>query len=380
VENPFVYGKVARGESFADREAEIRELMADIASSQNVILFSPRRYGKTSLILEVLDRVKKEGLLSVYLDLFKVTSEETFIAAYAKEVARLYRGGIRSMLRKVKELLPRLVPKVVVKGEEIGIEMEFEFDPRGEKTPLLDDLFEAVATISSQQGKSAVVVFDEFQEIVNWDEDNQVERQMRAHFQLHQSISYIFMGSKRHLMQELFQNKNRPFYRFGKHFPLGKIPKDKFAKFIQGRFRETGFQTAPEASDEILKITEDHPYYTQLLCHILWSHKREERTITKEDVSQAVQEVFLREAHAFHDLWDMLPLKARQLLVALAKEESSQVRLYSNDFLRRHNLGSASSVQRTVSRLQEEEILEKIDGEYQYTDVFFKRWIREEFA
>jgi hypothetical protein len=164
MENPFVYGKVARGESFADREAEIAELMADIASSQNVILFSPRRYGKTSLILEVLDCVRGEGLLTVYLDLFKVTSEEAFIAAYAKEIARLQSGGVRAILRKVKALLPRLVPKVVVKGET-GVEVEFEFDPRGERAPLLDDLFEAVATVSSQQGTRAVVVFDEFQEI-----------------------------------------------------------------------------------------------------------------------------------------------------------------------------------------------------------------------
>ena len=89
MENPFVYGKVVRGNYFADREAEIAELTNDIASGQNVIVFSPRRYGKTSLILEVLDRVKAEGLLTFYIDLFKVTSQETFIAAYAKEVARL---------------------------------------------------------------------------------------------------------------------------------------------------------------------------------------------------------------------------------------------------------------------------------------------------
>jgi len=107
VENPFVYGKVVRGKYFADREAEIAELVNDIASSQNVIVFSPRRYGKTSLILEVLDRVKAEGTLTFYLDLFKVTSQETFIAASAKEVARLHGGRIQNMLKKIRDLLPR---------------------------------------------------------------------------------------------------------------------------------------------------------------------------------------------------------------------------------------------------------------------------------
>jgi len=152
MENPFVYGKVVRGKYFADREAEIAELKNDIASSQNVIVFSPRRYGKTSLILEVLDRVKAEGLLTCYIDLFKVTSQETFIAAYAREVARLQGGRIQTMLKKIRDLLPRLVPKVVMKGEKVDLEVEFEFDPRADKGPLFDNLFEAVATMSLQTG------------------------------------------------------------------------------------------------------------------------------------------------------------------------------------------------------------------------------------
>jgi hypothetical protein len=377
MENPFVYGKVVRGKYFADREAEIDELKNDIASSQNVIVFSPRRYGKTSLILEVLDRVKDEGLLTCYIDLFKVTSQETFIAAYAREVARLQGGRIQTMLKKIRDLLPRLVPKVVMKGEKVDLEVEFEFDPRADKGPLFDDLFEAVATMSLQMGKRAVVVFDEFQEITGWDVKGQIERQMRTHFQMHESVSYIFMGSKRHLMQELFRNKNRPFYRFGKHFPLGKIPKDEFAEFIQRHFEETGYQTDPDAIREILHVADDHPYYTQLLCHILWDRKRLEKVIAKEDIYLAVQEVFMREAHAFHDIWDMLPLKSRQLLVALAKEENPQVQLFSSNFLQKHNLGSASSVQRAIARLLEEEVLEKTDGGYQFTDIFFKRWLRE---
>ena len=377
MENPFVYGKVVRGKYFADREAEIAELRNDIASSQNVIVFSPRRYGKTSLILEVLDRVKAEGLPTCYIDLFKVTSQETFIAAYAREVARLQGGRIQTMLKKIRDLLPRLVPKVVMKGEKVDLEVEFEFDPRADKGPLFDDLFEAVATMSLQTGKKAVVVFDEFQEITGWDVKGQIERQMRTHFQMHESVSYIFMGSKRHLMQELFRNKNRPFYRFGKHFPLGKIPKDEFAVFIQRHFEEMGYQTDLDAIREILHVADDHPYYTQLLCHILWDRKRQDKVIAKEDIYLAVQEVFMREAHAFHDIWDMLPLKSRQLLVALAKEDSPQVRPFSSGFLQKHNLGSASSVQRAITRLLEEEVLEKTNGGYQFTDVFFKRWLRQ---
>ena len=162
-----------------------------------------------------------------------------------------------------------------MRSEKVGVEVEFEFDPRGEKAPLLDDLFEAVATLSTEQNKKAVVVFDEFQEIENWDENGKEERQMRAHFQLHQTVSYIFMGSKRHLMEEIFRNKNRPFYWFGKHFPLEKISRNEFASFIQERFANTGLQITAPVVSEILDVTEDHPYYTQLLCHILWERTRD---------------------------------------------------------------------------------------------------------
>jgi hypothetical protein len=186
------------------------------------------------------------------------------------------------------------------------------------------------------------------------------------------------MGSKRHLMQELFQSKNRPFYRFGKHFPLGKIPRNEFAAFIHKQFGRTGTEITAPFVEEILNVTEEHPYYTQLLCHILWDSTRETRAVTEDDIRQALQQIFLREEHAFHDLWDMLSVKARSVLIALAKEDNPQLQLYSNQFLRRYNLGSASSVQRAVSRLITDEILEKIEGNYHYTDVFFKQWIRRE--
>jgi len=380
MENPFVYGKIVRGEAFADRDAEIDELTRDIATSQNVILFSPRRYGKSSLILEVLDRVGNEGVLSLYLDLFKVISEEGFISAYAREVARLQTGGMQSVLRTLRELLPRLVPKVALRDERSGLSIEFEFDPRGVRAPLLDDLFEAVARVAAKAGRRAVVALDEFQEITTWDKEGAVERQMRTHFQLHDNVSYVFMGSKRHLMEEIFRNRNRPFYRFGKHFPLEKIPRDAFGRFIRERFGKGGIVASDPAIASILDVTEDHPYYTQLLCHILWNRAGEMKSLTSDDVDRAVEEVFSREAHAFHDQWDGLPLGARQVLAALAKEEGDQLQLYSSDFLQKHNLGSASSVQRAVSRLIAEEVLERHGGEYLFNDVFFKRWIVREFA
>jgi len=211
-------------------------------------------------------------------------------------------------------------------------------------------------------------------------EEERVQRQMRAHFQHHPEVAYLFMGSKRHLMQDIFRNKNRPFYRFGKHFPLGKIPEAEFTAFIEARFKSTGFQVQEGTPHRILEVTENHPYYTQLLCHVLWDRLQDERVVTVDHVALGVEEVFSREAHAFHDMWDALTLKARQLLVALAREESPRVEIYSSRFRQKHNLGPASSVQRALERLLAGEILERMNGAYEFTDVFFKRWLRREFT
>lgn len=371
MENPFIYGEAVRGEHFADREEEIRELVDDLSRGQNVIVLSPRRFGKTSLILEVLDRLDAQGLLTVYVDLYPVTSQDRFIAVFAKAIAKAYTDRIETVFREVKRILPRLIPRIVIKDENIP-EIEFSYDRSEDKTPLIDDLLQTVNAVAEKQKRRAVVVFDEFQEIANWD-DGEVERQMRTHFQMHRDVAYVFMGSKQHLMTELFRNRNRPFYRFGKHFPLGKIPEEKFATFILDKFRAGGFDIAPDAVERILKRTEAHPYYTELLCSILWDRHTATKHIAPEDVDRDVDEVIKREAHAYHELWDRLTSRSRQLLEALTVDPSPQI--YSREFLTRHNLGSPSAIQRAVKHLEAEEIIERENAGYMFTDIFFRLWI-----
>lgn len=371
MENPFVYGEAVRGEYFADREEEIRELVHDLSRGQNVIVLSPRRFGKTSLILEVLDRLTIQGMITVYVDLYPITSKDRFIATFAKAIAKAYTAKIEQVFREVKRILPKLIPKIVIKDENIP-EIEFGYDRSEDKTPLIDDLLETVHALSQKQKKRAAVVFDEFQEIVNWD-DGEVERQMRSHFQMHRDVAYVFMGSKRHLMTELFRNRNRPFYRFGKHFPLSKIPEDKFAAFISDKFKAGGFDITPDAVGTILKRTEAHPYYTELLCSILWDRHTVDKRIEPEDVDRGVEEVVKREAHAYHELWDRLTPRSKQLLEALAVDPSPQI--YSKEFLTRHSLESPSVIQRAAKSLERAEIIERENAGYMFTDIFFKLWI-----
>lgn len=373
MENPFRYGEVVGGEYFADREDEVDGLVRDLSRGQNVILFSPRRYGKTSLIFKVMEILQGKGVVCIYIDLYRVTSLEKFITVYAKAIGSSLSGKVRELSRKLSALLPRLISKVVLKGGDF-IEFEFSFDRVGDKEPILDDLLEAAQRYSSKYKKKVTVIFDEFQEIALWDK-GELERELRSHFQLHPDVAYVFMCSKKHLMLDIFANKNRSFYRFGKHIPLGKIPSQEFSLFIKRWFEKGGYRILPEAIDLILQSTENHPYFTQLFCNILWDKEAESKKITPLEVKNSLWKILKRESHAYNEIWDRLSIKSRKLLEALTVE--SQARLYSADFINRYNLGAISTLRGVVNRLENSEIIEKENNSYIFTDIFFKNWIKE---
>jgi len=165
LKNPFVYGETVSGDNFCDRAREMKELIADIKNGQNVIIFSPRRYGKTSLIKQALRKAKAQGILTFYIDLYPAINKGKFIEIYAGAISSGIPGGARQVVKKIKEYLPRIIPKVVM--DDQAFHLEFEFDRVGSISPNIDGLLCAVNKEADRQNKSAVVVFDEFQEIAN---------------------------------------------------------------------------------------------------------------------------------------------------------------------------------------------------------------------
>lgn len=372
MKNPFVYGGEVSGNAFCNREREIQELIRDIQQGENIIIFSPRRYGKTSLIKRVLEIADQMDILTVYIDLYPATTKQKFVEIYARALAKSIKGKIETVYETLRGLLPRLVPKVILKGDE-GPDFEFSYDKTADTLPLLDDLLVAVRKQAEKKGQKGLVVFDEFQEIANY-EDDEIERKMRSIFQTHREISYVFMGSKKHLIFDLFSNPNRPFYKSGKHFPLGKIEKEVLVDFVSSKFREGKIEIAREMVSEIVDLCEAHPYYVQFLSHILWEEGEERAKIGREKLDTALQNLLKRESGSYVTLWDTLSQKQRQVMSALSQEEKAKV--FSSKFLQRYNLGAASSLQKTLKSLMEKDLIEKEDGFYVVADVFFKRWIR----
>ena len=373
MKNPFIYGKEVQGTSFCNRKLEIKELLNDINNGQNVLIYSPRRFGKTSLIKEVLRLAKKKGVLTVYVDLYPAFSKQKFIEIYAKSISKSFQGKIDQIYTALKNILPRMIPKVIIK-EDGYQDFEFDFDKSASVAPILDDLLMAIKKRADKLKKQAVVVFDEFQEINKYD-DNEIEDKMRSFFQSHNNVSYIFMGSKKHIMQEIFFNPNRPFYKSVKHFPLDKIKKEEFLKFLTDKMTLSGIAVAVEHLENVLKITDCHPYYTQLLANILWEEIKDKKKLDSSDVSVALDKLINRESAVYITLFDYLNLNQKKLLQALSLENGYQ-EVFSEYFLLKYNLRIPSIVQKAIKVLLEREIIYKENGKYLIFDLFFQEWIK----
>jgi len=375
-ENPFVFGTVVRKEEFTDRKNEVIELVSDLSSKTNLIIFSPRRYGKTSLIFRVIEKLQKKNIVVAYIDMYPASTKEKFAEIFATAIAKAKASKFEETLQAIKDLIPPIKLTVRPEGTEDiqgGIEIEFT---KGKKdvNASLAKLFDLPEIIAKKKKKKLVVVFDEFQEISNLDGE-ELEKTLRSKIQFHKNVSYVFMGSQRSLLDKIFSDKNRPLYRAGKPFNLGKIPKNEFSKFIIKKFNQSKIKISKPITAKILDSTESHPYYTQQLCHEIWNicKTNNKKTITDEIITSAMEQVMKNQNHAYSSIWDPLVSKQRGLLVGMATTENPKI--YSSEFVSKFGLASASATQRSAQSLEERGILEKEGNDFIIADIFFKKWI-----
>lgn len=369
IDNPFIFGEKVGNETFCNRKAEIKELLRDIEDSQNLIIFSPRRYGKTSLVQVALSLAEKKGFVCIYNDLYSALTEADFARLLARAVAGSIRGPVEKVISWFKENLLNLRPRIVMEDDG-SAGFTFSVENNTTAIPDIEDMLTAVHKYLARTKKKGVIVFDEFQQIGQFPTD-MLERRLRTIIQGHRNICYIFMGSKKHLIHDIFSNPNRPFYRSAKHFPLEKISREDFAKFIHERFAATGRKIDNEIVENILNTSECHPYYTQFISHAVWE-KADGRGLV--NFSDIMATVLARETSAFQNTWDMITTAQKQALVALANKRGGD-KIFSSEYLSMFGLSSASTFQKALKNLYEKDLLTKDNGTWEIQDVLFKLWI-----
>jgi hypothetical protein len=373
--NPFQYGALALDEAFTDREGELAELGADIRSGQDVVLFAPRRYGKSSLIWRVVQRLVKRGVLVGQIDLMSTPTREKF----ADRLAETIHDEMASRLFKAKERLAvfsglRLTPTITVNPNDGSI--SFSFDARAAPEDLdatLDELLRLPGQIAAERGKRVALVFDEFQEVVEIDPG--LPKLMRSAFQEQPEVSHVYLGSKRHMMERIFSDANEPFWRSAKQMELGVIAPEAFRPWVAERFEQTGRHVSDEALARAFEITGGHPYATQELFYFLWGNTGARTTAGPEQLEQALESTLRSENAHFGLLWDRLAAAQRVVLMALADDQPGHP--LSADYQRRHSLPATPTVQTALNALVRLELVTRAGrGEYTIAEPFLAEWLR----
>lgn len=374
--NPFRYGDVVTGKHFCNRTTEITELQESIKSGQNILIYSERRMGKTSLLKEVLQDLREEGMNCAYVDLWPTDDRLTFARALGQAVANELRGPLERILKTLKNWFQsfRISSSVNREGEP-----SFSFDFRGDPEDLsIKEIMEVPAKLSESLDQKVVVVFDEIQEIMNYDSDF-VERKLRSVIQHHTDVAYVFLGSRRHVVQEMFMDRSSPFYQSTKKITLGTIAVQDWIPFIRKRFQSGDRSISESKVERLCELTEGHPRYTQHLCEALWNVSQSGQEITDELINKARKRAIYEDSYAYSVIMENLTNNQKRLLVGIA-EQGPQVSIYSKEFMNQYRLNGHSSVQVAVKALKKKDLVDQDEEGFLILDRFLKEWITEEFV
>jgi len=306
------------------------------------------------------------------------TSETDFVEKLVEKTVVPAYGKAEHVANFLKSAFSGIAPEITI--DTAG---KMRISLRKAKVPTQEDMvlsqvLEAPEKLAKAKGKRLIVVFDEFQEIEKLDGDR-LERLMRTSFQHHKLTTYVFMGSKQHILEQIFGDRNRPFYKFAKPFPLGKIPIAEFKEFILERFGKTGIAATSFIVDLILNFTGGHPYFTQQLCHETWNLVCEKNSVEATDIKRAISNILEIHNDLFFRIWDSATLSQRKFLLALSLE-GTVTQPYSIPFIQKYGLLSPSHVGRVVNQLLKDGTIEKTDKGYNITDIFFCEWIRTKMS
>jgi len=227
--------------------------------------------------------------------------------------------------------------------------------------------------ISHKLGRRVVVVFDEFQQIEAY-EDRLVERTLRSAIQMQNNVAYLFLGSRKHLIEQMFADRNRPLYRSAGHYPLEPISVQHWVPFIEQRFMDTEKMISPSLIEALCEQTDGHPFYTQHLAHAVWERTPLGEAAQPSTLDEALAILLKREGYAFATRWETLTRNQQRFLRGLATSPPGTPP-FSSDFVLAHGLRTPSNAQRAANSLLKLDLIDREAGSYVIPDRFFKLWI-----
>ena len=374
--NPFVYGEIVPVSAFVDRETELDRLTRDLVAGQKIFLISPRRYGKSSLVSQALRAAARSGILTVDLTVSSYSSYVAFLEGYARALV-----SVESKLDRrrtwLREMLAAVRPEVRVEPDATGrstLAVSFpSVRTDRDVARLAQDVFAMPARIAAARRRRMAIALDEFQAIGEFD-GGSVEHALRAAVQQQRQVGYVFSGSEPTLMERML-GRSRPFYKAGPVMRLQKIPADRFAAFVEARFKATGFRPAADFGAAIVELAGNLPYDVQRLAHEVWDDARAAgaKAVTLDHLHDTLRRLLGEHDTLFESVWQRLTLPQRAALRAAVLEDGRE--LLSADTRARYRLSGASTVQASIAALMREDLLAREGDRYVVVDSLLREWV-----
>lgn len=350
-EAPFVFGVRVEGNTFTDRKEETNRLKMNFLYGVNTILISPRRMGKTSLVEKVCSLVESDTLKIAKIDAFGCRSENDFINAFATAVVRATSNKWEEWMENAKTFLSRFIPKISI-GQDPLTDFSIALEYNRANT-VTEDILQLPETIAKQKGIKIVICIDEFQQIADFPDSITFQKKLRSVWQLQSNVSYCLYGSKKHMMEKMFQSQSHPFYRFGDLFYLDKISETDWVEYICDRFRVTGKEISRELASEICTVTDRYSSYVQQLAWLVWL--RTDKHATKEDVEFGIDRMLDACEPLFIQQTESLSAYQMNFLRALAN--GVHTGFTRSEILDTYQLGTAANISRLKKALTEKDLI-----------------------
>lgn len=371
VRNPFVIGKYISKEYFCDREQETALLYKHIQNGRNVFFTAPRRLGKTGLIHHFFASEKvQEEYYTFFVDLYGTKSLAELTYLLGKSVFETLKPAGEKLSDKVIEFVKSLRMGITIDSMTGEPTLDIGLGSIQSADITLDDIFHYLENAE----RPCIIAFDEFQQITNYDEKN-VEAILRTKIQRCANTSFIYAGSKRHIIAQMFISPAKPFYASSIGMGLEPIDKEKYIMFAKEKFNDYGKDIEEEVISYVYDKYEGQTWYVHTMLNELFSLTNKGELCTKELIREAEENVVDAQKESYQQLLSLIPTKQKMVLQAIAKEGIAKG-VNSSAFIKQHRLASASSVQSAIKALLERDIITRLDdGSYRVYDYFFRSWI-----
>ncbi|MEO7133370.1 MAG: hypothetical protein ABI024_04040 [Vicinamibacterales bacterium] len=375
-DNPFVYGEIVTAAAFADRDDERERLGRDLASGQKVFLISPRRYGKSSLVRDVMRNLAREKIMTIEVTVASSSSYIGFLESYARALVAAD-TPVGRLKRWTTDLFSSIKPEIRFDADPLG-KANFSLGFPAVRTArdtarVAAEVFALPGRIAAARKQRLAIALDEFQAITAFD-GGTVENALRAAVQEQRQVGYVFSGSEPSLMERML-GPRRPFYKAGPVMRLEKIDPVEFAAFIDQRFAGSGIHPDEGLGESIVDLAANVPYDVQRLAHETWDDVKEggQKTVGLDDLHATLTRLLGEQHMVFEESWQRLTLPQRAVLRALVFEEGRE--LMSADVRSRHRLPGTSTIQAALAALLRQDIITKVTGRYVTVDSLYREWV-----